>query len=136
MRNRRTDLLPMVLGDDEGDRLGLVRHLCQDFPVESKHGSWLEQSLNGDTGLHGQVQAEEAVVCTRESTRNGAETESWPQRSVLSRLARSRKRDCSPTLQCVSTSFGPGWAISEEGVSLAAIQADLFLQPSLPLCVQ
>lgn len=58
------DLLPVVPGDDEGERLGLVHHIYQDFPVETKDGSWLGQSLDRFSGLQGQVLADEAVICT------------------------------------------------------------------------
>lgn len=81
----------MVPGDNGGVGLGPLRPRCQDFPVETKDGSWVGQSLDGETGLNGQVLADEAGVHQEQrGDRFLAQEKSGG--------AGNRKGKCSPTL--------------------------------------
>lgn len=58
----------MVSGDNEGEGLALVRHLCQDLPVETKNGSWLGQSLERQSlGPRGSCTADDRETIVQSS---------------------------------------------------------------------
>lgn len=112
----------MVPGD-EGKGLGVVRHHRQGLSVEANGGSWLGQSLDGETDLHGYIlQIPISYPCMAmswimklssapESTKKDAETDSKPQRSVHGRVKRdgTELEALTNTPTRVDRPRSPGW---------------------------